>query len=81
MSLIRFHRVLIATGIVFCFSFAGWELIRWWVGGAGSVVLGGTFVALGVLLVFYLAKLRRFLGYEEGEDGSLPREVGDAETR
>ena len=78
MSLIRFHRVLIGTGIVFCFAFAGWELIRWWVGGPGSVLLGGTFVGLGALLVFYLGKLDRFLGYED--DGpSLPRELGDAE--
>ena len=70
MSLITFHRFLIATAIVFCFGFAGWELVLWWVTRAWpSLVLGGTFVALGALLAFYLAKLNRFLGYEGGHEG------------
>jgi hypothetical protein len=65
MSLIAFHRFLIATGIVFCFGFAIWELMTWWVGRApGALILGLTFVALGVLLAFYLARLRRFLGVD-----------------
>lgn len=69
MSLIGFHRFLIATGIVFCFTFAGWELITWWVrGGTGALVLGGTFVVFGMLLVYYLRRLNRFLGYDE-DDG------------
>jgi hypothetical protein len=65
MSLIAFHRFLIATGIVFCFGFAIWELMTWWVGRTpGALVLGLTFAALGVLLAFYLARLRRFLGHD-----------------
>ena len=65
MSLIAFHRFLIATGIVFCFGFAIWELMTWWVGRTpGALILGLTFVALGALLSFYLARLRRFLGVE-----------------
>ena len=65
MSLIAFHRFLIATGITFCFGFAIWELMTWWVGRTpGALILGLTFVALGVLLAFYLARLRRFLGEE-----------------
>jgi len=65
MSLIAFHRFLIATGIVFCFGFAIWELMTWWVGRTpGALILGLTFVALGVLLAFYLARLRRFLGVD-----------------
>jgi hypothetical protein len=65
MSLIAFHRFLIATGIVFCFGFAAWELMTWWVGRTpGTLVLGLTFVALGALLTYYLTRLRRFLGDE-----------------
>jgi hypothetical protein len=65
MSLIAFHRFLIGTGIVFCFGFAIWELMTWWVGRTpGALILGLTFVALGILLAFYLARLRRFLGVE-----------------
>lgn len=65
MSLISFHRFLIATGIVFCLGFAAWELMTWWVGRTpGALILGLTFVALGVLLSFYLARLRRFLGVD-----------------
>ena len=63
MSLIAFHRFLIFTGIVFCFGFAIWELMTWWVGRMpGALVLGLTFIALGGLLSYYLARLRRFLG-------------------
>jgi hypothetical protein len=77
MSLIAFHRFLIVTGIVFCFGFAIWELMTWWVGRApGALILGLTFVALGVLLAFYLARLRRFLGVEpeagRGAPGPTP---------
>ena len=70
MSLIAFHRFLIGTGIVFCFGFAIWELMTWWVGRTpGALVLGITFVALGVLLSFYLARLRRFLGVDQAQPG------------
>ena len=67
MSLISFHRFLIATAIAFCFGFAVWELMTWWVGGAaGALVLGITFVVLGGLLSYYLVRLRRFLGDDPG---------------
>ena len=81
MSLIGFHRFLIGTAILFCFGFAAWELVLWWVQrGWGSLILGGTFVGLGAILSFYLSKLDRFLGYEDEEgERSLPREIGDAE--
>ncbi len=66
MSLIAFHRLLIATGILFCFGFAAWELVYWWVvGGWQSLLLGLTFVAFGLLLSYYLSRLERFLGLEE----------------
>ena len=65
MSLITFHRLLIVTAIVFCFGFAVWELMTWWVGRApDALVLGLIFVALGGLLTYYLARLRRFLGHD-----------------
>ena len=66
MSLIAFHRFLIATGIAFCFGFAIWELMTWWVGRTqGALVLGVVFLALGAGLAFYLSRLRRFLGLED----------------
>ena len=69
MSLIGFHRFLIATAIVFCFGFAIWELMTWRIGGAlGALILGLTFIGLGGLLVYYLARLQRFLGNEPGDD-------------
>jgi hypothetical protein len=65
MSLISFHRFLIATAIVFCFGFAIWELMTWWVARtSGTLALGLTFVLLGAGLCVYLAKLRRILGVE-----------------
>lgn len=65
--MIAFHRFLIAAGIVFCFGFAVWELMTWWVGRApAALMLGAVFLGLGAGLVFYLSRLRRFLGVEDG---------------
>jgi hypothetical protein len=66
VSLISFHRFLIATGIAFCFGFAIWELMTWWVGRTqGTLALGMSFVVLGAVLCVYLARLRRILGIED----------------
>lgn len=54
--MIPFHRLLITTGIVFCFGFALWALWR------GSMLLGIGFAVLGVGLGYYLRHLNRFLG-------------------
>lgn len=70
MSLIGFHRFLIATAIVFCLGFGAWEAAAamggggtWaWVRAAVSVVAAG---ALG----YYLRHLTRFLG-TGGKGGS-----------
>jgi hypothetical protein len=71
MSLISFHRFLIATAILFCFGYAVWELMTWWGGGKpGGLTLGGTFIALGGVLTYYLVRLRRFLGAEVDLPGS-----------
>ena len=79
MSLIDFHRLLIGTAIVFCFGFAVWELLTWWVARQpGALILGGVFIALGGFLTFYLGKLRRFVDYKDPDDASMPREIGDA---
>ncbi|HCR04340.1 MAG TPA: hypothetical protein DIU18_04065 [Gemmatimonadetes bacterium] len=74
MSLISFHRFLIATAIVFCFGFAIWELMTWWASGElGALMLGGTFIALGGVLTFYLVRLRRFLGADtDSRSGQVP---------
>lgn len=71
MSLIAFHRFLIASAILFCFGYAAWELVHFWVaGGGGSLALGLVFVVLGVVLCVYLARLRHYVGYrEEGGAG------------
>ncbi|HZD03707.1 MAG TPA: hypothetical protein VE173_02280 [Longimicrobiales bacterium] len=65
MSLIGFHRVLIGSAIIFCFGYAAWEIVRFWVvRGMGSLVIGVVFLGLGVLLSVYLKRLARFLGQE-----------------
>ena len=71
MSLIDFHRFLIATAIVFCFGYAFWEFnAAASGGGVGAVLLGSVFTVLGVGLVVYLRRLARFLGYEEQDPTS-----------
>jgi len=62
MSLVSFHKVLIATAILFCGGFAVWELNRYLTDGSGSLLLGGAFGLIAIALVFYLIHLRRFLG-------------------
>ena len=66
MSLVSFHRFLIATSIVFCLGFAAWEFDAA-VDGAGgpAFVLGTVFAILGLSLIVYLRYLGRFLGYDE----------------
>lgn len=66
MSLISFHRFLIATAIVFCIGFGVWEFNA--VGGEGGAlafVLGVVFTLLGIGMAVYLRHLARFLGYDE----------------
>ena len=74
MSLINFHRFLIGSAIVFCFGFAAWELMTWWVGRApDALVMGGVFVLLGSGLIFYLSRLRGFLGMDSDPVGGRAR--------
>ena len=66
-SLIPFHRVLIAAGILFCAGMAWWMFSK---SGDGStyVALGGVFAVLSVVLFVYLWNLRRVLGYRERDE-------------
>ncbi len=54
--MIRFHRVLISTGILFCARYALWSMWR------GQWALGIGFAALGLGLTYYLRHLKRFIG-------------------
>ena len=63
MSLVSFHRFLIATAIVFCLGYGAWELNA--ADRAGGFVQGTVFIVLGLALVVYLRHLGRFLGYDE----------------
>lgn len=65
-SLIRFHRVLISAGILFCGGFAVYTFVIASREEAGWLwVLGGVFAIFAVGLAVYLWNLRRFLGYDE----------------
>lgn len=66
MSLINFHRVLIAAAILFCAGYGGWELLAFARGGGnGSLVISGVFFVFTAALSFYLWRLKRILGIEE----------------
>ncbi len=62
MSIIGFHRFLIATAIVFCAVFAAWEFrIFASAGGFGALAIGVIFAFAAAALAYYLANLTRFL--------------------
>ncbi len=66
VSLITFHRILIATGILFCVGYSGYELVEFTkMGGTRPLVLGVVFFLLGCGLSYYLWRLSHFLGYRE----------------
>lgn len=69
MSLVQFHRILIATAIVFCFGYGIWEAVR-----RGPTPLALLFIALGVGLAFYLRRLNRFLGLDKPDNGPSRKE-------
>lgn len=65
MSLIGFHRLLIAIAIIFCGGFGIWEFDRALSGGgAAAFVIGGIFLLFALGLGLYLRRLARFLGYD-----------------
>jgi len=68
VSLVAFHRLLIAAGILFCFGFGIWEVRAWMTTGkVGALIIGMGFVLLGAALVAYLRRLPRFLGTDRGD--------------
>ena len=67
MSLIGFHRFLIYSGIIFCLAFSGYEFVQYARSSApGDLSLGIVFLALGVLLAYYLSRLADFLAGRRG---------------
>ena len=72
-SLIPFHRVLIATAIVFCAGLAWWMFSMRDDGSAPFGVLGVIFAILAVVLAIYLWNLRRVLGYGDRREERGPR--------
>ena len=63
MSIIGFHRFLIATAILFCAVFAAWEFRVFSTGGGlFTLALGILFALAAAGLAYYLANLTRFLG-------------------
>lgn len=62
MSLIGFHRVLIASAIAFCAGFGAWQLAAFMRGGqAADLLLGIAFGIAAGALTIYLLFLRRVL--------------------
>jgi hypothetical protein len=60
---ITFHRVLIATAILFCLGFAAWAGVTHRATGGGvTLALAIGFGAGGLALAYYLRHLNRFLG-------------------
>jgi len=61
--MIPFHRLLITSGIVFCFGFALW--CGWTYKQSPStctLVVGLVFIVAAIALTYYLRNLKRFLG-------------------
>ena len=59
--LLRFHLILVGTGILFCFGFALYELLRRWGGEvSGHLVLPAFFVVAGICLTVYLRRVLRY---------------------
>lgn len=63
MSLVGFHKLLIASAVLFCAGFGGWQVIEFLGNGGGtSGLVGAAFLIGAGGLAFYLTRLDRFLG-------------------
>ena len=61
--MIPFHRLLIATAILFCLGFAMWAFGHYLaVKSPGMLALTIVFGLFAVALSYYLSNLKRFLG-------------------
>ena len=66
MSLVNFHRVLIAIAILFCGAYGVYELVEFTENGeTGSLLISGFFLVATVGLAYYLRHLKRILGVDE----------------
>ncbi len=66
MSLINFHRILIAVAILFCAGYGVYELLEFTENGeTGSLLISGFFLVVTAGLAYYLWHLKRFLGVDE----------------
>ena len=66
MSLISFHRILIAAAILFCAGYGVYELSAFSESGeTASLFISGFFFVVTAGLAYYLWHLKRFLGVEE----------------
>jgi hypothetical protein len=66
MSLINFHRILIAVAILFCAGYGVYELLEFTENGErGSLLISGFFLVVTAGLAYYLRHLKRFLGVDE----------------
>ena len=66
LSLISFHRILIAVAILFCAGYGVYELSAFARNGeTGSLLISGFFFVVTAGLTYYLRHLKRFLGVEE----------------
>lgn len=69
MSLLPFHRLLIAVAIIFCAGFAAWALRAFLEDGRiVDLALSIAFAAATVALGYYLRHLKRFLGLAPPHD-------------
>lgn len=66
LSLISFHRILIAAAILFCAGYGGYELSAFAKdGGTGSLAISGFFFVCTGGLIYYLWHLNNILGVDE----------------
>jgi hypothetical protein len=66
LSLISFHRILIAFAILFCAGYGGYELLAFTSGGGtGTLLISGLFFVFAAGLAYYLWRLNFFLGSEK----------------
>ena len=66
LSLISFHRILIAVAILFCAGYGVYELSAFARNGeTGSLLISGFFFVVTAGLTYYLRHLKRFLGVED----------------
>ena len=64
MLLIIFHRILIATAVVFGAGFAVWEFLAYrQTGAVENLLIGLGAAVVAVVLGYYLKNLKRFVSY------------------